>query len=300
MKYFDPKTFLLGGLALSAWMFSASVSAECVTAAGVPSAVVTEYGGSALSCPTGHPSGCLIGGLKNNSQGSCVLDNGDGTEAIVMATGNKEIEWTAYKSIGGVPIYDEGELIEDTEHGIDVVITDTATGANGCFQAFGEDQSSGIAGFQRDNGSYLATSTIAFCTDQKVEVTAVATPIAEVKECVIDGGTGESQEIWGVEFACANVPAGETRTIIITNDDVDDFGFSAAGNTTGILDFNNVCQCKGPTVTAEFEVTEEECDPNPDATVNRCLYQTPVNNTPIVITIQQPKCFTVGGFQRCF
>jgi len=302
MKYFYSKLWTLTGLALSAWVISGPASAAgCLTAPGVDSAVVTEYGGSALTCPTGHPSGCFIGGLKNNGEGSCIIDNGDGTEAMIIVNGNKEITWTAYKSSGGVPILDDNNMmIEDTEHGVDVVITDTATAANGCFQAFGEDQSTGIAGFQRDNGSYLATSSIAFCSDQKIEVTAVAPPIAEVKECVVDGGTGDSQTIWGVEFACANVPAGETRTIIITNDDRADFGFSGPSNSTGVLDFNNICQCKGPTLSGDFDVTEEECDPNPDATVNRCLYKTPVSNTPIVITIQQPKCFTVGGFTRCF
>lgn len=297
MKSLEFKTFLLAGLALSAWIFSASVSATHLIPAagcvenGYDSEVVTPYGGSTLSCPSGYQP-CTIENITDGQ--SCTFIGG----TIGITVNNKIITWTGNNLAEG--------------YKIDVVITDTATGANGCFQAFGTDQTGGEAGFYKDNLAPLTTRAIAFCADGNNDVTAVVQPLAVVEECVI--GSGLSKEIHGVTFSCPLVPAGETRTIIVSKDTtnctnvgtagdpvyecfpVPGFGFLGDQNT---LDFNNVCQCVGGVASSGQSVLKEECDPDPQNTASGCEVGAEAEN-PIVVTIQNPKCFTVGGFTRCF
>ena len=318
MRNIDIKTLSLSGVMLALWFFSTGATAGCLEN-GYDSEVVTEYGGSTLSCPNNH-QGCSITDIISGE--SCVITNPPDAEnepptytSIVINVPNGDyVEWNAYVSdeFGNLILDTDGNPVPDTDHPIDNIITDTATGANGCFQAFGTDQVSGIAGFQRDNGSYLSTKAASFCTDNNPEVTASAPPPpAEVEECVLASGT--SKIIHGVTFSCPEVPDGETRTIVVSKDttctdtdmdgllecsSVPDFGFT----TNGDIDFNNVCQCVGANVATGMpspttEVIQTECDPDPENPT--CVIGDDAR-VPVEILFQNPKCFTIGGVRKCF
>ena len=109
------------------------------------------------------------------------------------------------------------------------------------------------------------------------------------------------------------VPNDETRTIVVSKDttcgiDPNDgvykcvnfpgFGFT---DDDGNIDFNNVCQCVGPATASstgdDLPVLQVECDPDP---TNPDGCEVDNAEVPVEALFQNPICFTVGGFRRCF
>lgn len=256
---------------------------------------VTQYGGADLACPTSSVfTECLIT-LKNGAITSESLGCQDLAIAVEIDPVTGGLNWTS---------------AADPKDRVDASLTDAAQGGKGCLYSYGTDKEAGTIGYQTSDGDFFPTSKAVFCSDGIEEVSAEVSEPAVVEECILASGT--SQEIFGVTFSCPLVPAGETRTIIVTKDTecnpndptdcspVPTFGFTDP--VTGNIDFNNVCQCVGPSAPGmppPNPVETVECDPDPNNQAGGCEVGEDAEN-PVVITIQQPKCFTIGGFVRCF
>jgi hypothetical protein len=300
MKYINFRRLLVIGFTLTGLAFSAQTLAEegCYSDPDMKDTFTTIYGGASLECPSaGSFDECSVTISKKGipDYSNC---QGDLDVTVEIIESGEE---------------DAGKIHWTSNDGIDAVLTDSAQGGKGCLTSNGTDKFEGFAGYEKSTGGFFPPTKVVFCSDAFAEYSSAAPPVAKVEECVI--GSGASKEIHGVKFSCPLVPDGETRTIIVSKDttcagfgtaqecsNVPGFGFT--DDATGILDFNNVCQCVGGVGTSGQVVDKDECDPNPDADgllVPRCIGEnTEINNNPIVITIQQPKCFTVGGFTRCF
>jgi len=320
MKYNNCRASCIGVFALSAWFFSGTVSAECLANVdpNIDSEMVTPYGGSALSCPTGY-STCTINDVFDGAECTGIV-NQDGSTSIIRVAVDEEnrLNWTSYDEVSGEPnVIQAGKF-----GGIDAVFRTNSTGGQGCAWSFGTDQVTGKADFLKSNGTFMPAKAISFCSDMKQEFTAAPPPPpAEVEQCLL--ATGQSKVIHGVTFSCPDVPAGETRTVLVaemtTNcedtGDVDPetgfpiflcesnpgFGFT---DETGNIDFNNVCQCIGPLesmggITPVAPVTATECDPDPANAEGGCEVGAGAE-VPAGVTFQNQTCFTIGGFRRCF
>jgi hypothetical protein len=356
------KLVLTGGMAITALAFSSVSFSAClennllVGVTGYESEIVTEYGGSTLTCPTNYV-GCSITEVTND--GYCIVPSigtsntllieielADGVDdplptlsgAIIWnesevttvenpitdiggiydsgtipgesfsdpATGTIYFYLAKFNTNTGLPEQDESGNLIRARGNTDATITDTAQGANGCFNAFGTDQYTAIAGFERDNnpGSVFSTKAIQFCSDGIKEFTAEAPqPPPKQARCLIGGETAFLK--YGVSVTCPSVPAGEQRTIVISKDTetytdpetgimslqrVDGYGFF---NENKEIDFNNVCVCEGPDPDGGNGVIHETAciaDPSYEGP-NKCTVEEGAN-VPISVTYQNPFCIS--------
>jgi len=324
MKYIKYRALWISVLGLSTWFFSGPVAAaECLANNGVhtgtfviSSEIVTPYGGSALTCPDGYENGCTIEDVVDGA--TCDVVNPDGSASYIkIKLVDDFLTWKSY-DVGPDEVVGTGDdtpnIIAQGEFGgLDAVFRKNGTGGNGCYWSYGADQVEASASFLKDNNTYMPTRSISFCLDDKQEFTAIPPPTRpEVKECVLLNG--ESKTIHGVDFVCDNVLPGEQRTIIIVKDTencveepagsntyvcdkVPDFGFRDADNN---IDFNNVCQCIGvpDPDTGSFPVLKVACDPDPEIE-GECEIDAGAE-MPAHITLQNEKCFTIGGRRKCF
>lgn len=192
-------------------------------------------------------------------------------------------------------------------YAIDTAITDAAQGGNGCLAAMGSDAVSGRLAWERSNGGYTLRN-LYVCADTSFDPVGVAPPPPPepVKGCFLENM--DSTVIYGVTVKCEGVPAGEKRTIFVSKDtELDEFsqphpvpGYGFL-DENGVIDFNNVCICNGPTVPD----AEPQCDPNPDQVndpvtdaLDPCTVQDA--DVQVEISIQNPRCVTVGGSRRCY
>lgn len=293
MKNMNFRMLQIMGISLTGLFFSTQVPAAGCFDPGEPDTFVTQYGGADLACPSAAFTECIIT-FKNGA---------------VQTDGCATIDAVIDPDTGGVTWFTENP---DEDDGQDAVLTDSAQGGKGCLYSFGTDKFEGMVGYATSPTDFFPPTKAVFCSDGFDEVAAIVQPPAVVEECVID--SLESKLIHGVTFSCPFVPDGETRTVIVSKDTmctenpdmpgellctpVPGFGFT----TEGSLDFNNVCQCVGSAVpgippSPTTSILQEECDPDP-ANPEGCE----VNNAevPVEILIQNPTCFTVGGFRRCF
>jgi hypothetical protein len=199
----------------------------------------------------------------------------------------------------GLPQLDQNGDPIKARGNTDATITDTATGANGCFNAFGTDQYTAIAGFERNNqpGTVFDTKAITFCTDGTKEFTAEAPqPPPTQSRCIVPS-TGEPLEIYGVGLTCTNVPTGEQRTIVVSKDteivggvlqNVDGYGFF--NEETNEIDFNNVCVCVGGDENTQLHEIACIADPAYEGP-NKCTVEEGAN-VPVSVTYQNPFCIS--------
>jgi hypothetical protein len=289
MKYINFRRLLVIGFTLTGLAFSAQTLAEegCYSDPDMKDTFTTIYGGASLECPSaGSFDECSVTISKKGipSYSNCAAGVDGNVDVTVNIENDGRIHWTS-------------------NDGIDAVLTDSAQGGKGCLTSNGTDKFEGFAGYEKSTGGFFPPTKVVFCSDEITEFAGVAPPVANVEECILDAG--ESKIIHGVTFSCPAVPAGEIRTIIVTNDEVPGFGFT--DDETGILDFNNVCQCIGPAdasgaTGAPGAIAQVECNPDPEGEENENFPLCTVNTTknPIVITIQNPKCMVVFGAVRCF
>jgi len=282
--------FTLTGLVFSTQTFATGwegPSGECFDPE-VPGVLVTPYGAK-LACPSGYEE-CSV---RFDSEGG----NTNNCNTIEV-----EIE-------GDLVVWDstDADPSEEAPFGaVDAIFTKNRNGKK-CLYSFGSDTFEGLVGY--DEVEYYShgyhnnrPKKVVFCTDLLETGTRSLQPTPEL--------VANCDEIHGVTFACDNVPAGETRTIIITKDtekvsaydeyenyseelrSVPGFGFL---NDEGNIDFNNVCQCVGPGPTEAIPA----CNPDPNSTrETKCTNES--SETPVNISITNPKCFSIGGFVRCF
>jgi len=221
-----------------------------------------------------------------------------GVSFIDPATNTEYFYLAKFNTSTGQPEQDEfGGLIR-ARGNTDATITDTATGANGCFNAFGTDQFTAIAGFERNNspGSVFDTKAISFCSDGVKEFTAEAPQPPPVQARCLIPSTGETAfEKYGVRVTCPDVPDGEQRTIVISKDtewkdgqlqNVDGYGFF---NQNKEIDFNNVCVCVGGDIAVIHE-TACIADPSYEGP-NKCTVEEGAN-VPVSVTYQNPFCIS--------
>ena len=302
MKIVSFKTLLPAGLVLLGWVFSAQTLASgqwhghggCFDPEERDT-FVTKFGGH-LKCPSDAYSECKVY-FKHGQvhyKGHCDSIN-------VSVDSNGGLNWN----------------IDEDGDGVDAVLTESSRHKS-CLYSYGTDQVEAVVGYQSSYNDFYHPKKAVFCRDGIDEASSIVHPPAKVEQCVID--FGESKLIHGVSFNCPAVPAGETRTILVSKDTSNctdtgqtdpngnpvyecdshpGFGFT---DETGNIDFNNVCQCVGPLVsgggsTTTFPVLREECDPDPSNPEGCSVVNSEV---PVEIMIQNPKCFTVGGRRRCF
>lgn len=372
------KLMLAGGLAITALVFSSASFSACLENNvsgndGYESEIVTEYGGSTLTCPSNH-AGCTITDVVDN--GYCIIPANVVTNTnallieidiapdsvplpalpgsiiwneweVVDSTIEDPVTYNANGYAGGTYIPDDpvcvpgtncqqldsyyyaaefdtstaepvggpGNLVRARGNN-DATITDTAQGAQGCFNAWGTDQFTAIAGFERDNqpGSVFETKAISFCSDGIKEITGEEEqPPPKQARCIIPS-TGETAfEKYGVRVTCPLVPEGLQRTIVISEDtecieyldpqnpilgckldsnndpliqEVDGYGFFNANKE---IDFNNVCVCVGGD-DAVIHKTACIADPSYEGP-NKCTVEKDAN-VPVSVTWQNPFCIS--------
>ena len=266
----------------------------------IPAPSVTAFDGN-LTCDstTGY-----FGGF---------ISDGAGTETFTSPDGSKQFTVTSFidngKAVWKV-VHDESLAEGVTEfRGIDATISASNKGSKGCNTTFGVDAGSGESAYEKTNGTLVA-SDLFVCANETVDSVPPPPPppAVAVEECFLSNN--QSIKIYGVTVLCADVPAGEQRTIFVAKNtelDADSvaqpvpgFGFT---NDAGVIDFTNVCICNGPDQTNSTELL---CDPNPDQPddpVTDALEPCTVreNAVPALdLTIQNPVCVTYGGFRRCY
>ena len=299
MKYKNYRKFLAVGLSLAGLFFSTQTFAAGCYDPGVEDTYVTQYGGSDISCPAEYTE-CVVT-FKN---GNVTSESGDC--ATLGITANVDV------NTNGI-LWGSDDSINP--YGIDSEMTNSAQGGKGCLYVHGTDKFAGVIGYATNPASdadFFPATKAVFCSDNVEEVAFVEEPDPVVTNCTVPEVGGGSLIIHGVQFTCPEVPPGETRTIIIVKDDetfVDDqtglstlrpapgFGFVEEGTTN--IDFNNVCECKGPPlIGGSLPVEKPACDPDPANETGGC--EVVDAEVPVNIEIQNPKCFTVGGFRRCY
>ncbi|MGI9318766.1 MAG: hypothetical protein ACR2QW_15670 [bacterium] len=267
---------------------------------------VTQYGGADLSCPSaGAGAGyeeCVFT-IKNGNvdpiSTDCIALGID----IIKVSDTEGLIW---ESSAGEP-----NSVIPANKKVDAILTDSAQGGKGCLYSFGTDQSGGAVGYERSNGNFFPPTKAVFCSDGVAETTAVFEPTPEVKNCILEvdeNGNSVPKVIHGVDFSCQGVEKGATRTIIVIKDtqncdvngenceEVPAFGFTdGAGN----IDFNNVCRCVGNDFTSGELPDILACEPDPEDP-NGPGCEVVDAEVPVDISIQNPKCFTVGGKRRCY
>jgi len=266
----------------------------------IPAPSVTEFDGN-LTCDS--TSG-YFGGFIANGSGTETFTSPDGKMQFTVTSflDNGKAVWNVIQDVPLQP----GVMTE--LRGIDSTISASNKGSKGCNTTFGVDAGSGESAFEKNNGSLVA-SDLYVCANGIVDSVPgpPPPPVAEVKGCVLSSA-GDSVEIYNVTIQCTDLLPGEQRTIFVAKDigdinpdpniiDIDvvpGFGFA---NEEGVIDFNNVCICKGPSIG----VIETECYPdplNPVPGLELCTVNDAVPS--LEVEIQNPRCVTYGGSRRCY
>jgi len=292
MSYIDFNKLLGTGLVVAGLVFSTQVSANGCVDAGDNDTFVTQYGGSTLSCPSSAYTECIV-----------TFKNGNVTSETMGCT-DLSLSADIDPVTGGIT-WESNSL--DPEDWIDAALTDSAQGGKGCLYSFGTDKNMGDKlGYATNNTEpydFFPPTKAVFCSDGVAEVAAVVESLPEVKNCILEAG--QQKEIYGVTFSCDAVGPNQTRTIIVVQDTTcDEFG----GNCTGVpafgftdgagnIDFNNVCRCVGDSANSGGLPSLPACEPDPEDPAGCEVIDAEV---PVDISIQNPKCFTVGGKRRCY
>jgi hypothetical protein len=264
----------------------------------------TPYSGSVGNCPIGQ-NGCSIsfGGGSGYNTRACSFHSTDAQDETILVTieataASGAASWTASCTKNHSPVSCVGVALVDS-----VRASTGGQSGNGCFYGFDVDAAAGQA------GKVPSLNRLTLCSDGIYE--PIPAPIREpavVQGCYLQ--SGQTAVIHGVEVSCPAVPNGEQRTIIVAKDTETDlqgdltrpqgFGFT---NTSGIIDFNNICICVGGSVD---EIEEMECNPNPEVYTDPALDGLPEctisadSQPPVELSIQNPYCVTVGGGRRCY
>lgn len=290
MKNANCRNLLLVGLSLAGLFCSTQTFADGCFDPGVADTYVTQYGGADLSCPSGYTE-CVIT-FKNGN----ITSKSDDC-AILGITANVD------PNTDGI-LWESDEVINP--FGIDSEMTNSAQGGKGCLITHGTDKFAGTIGYatnpESDDDFFPATKAV-FCSDDEREVASVVVEDPVVKNCILE--EGEQKKIYGVTFSCDDVGINQERTIIVVQDTACDIngdncqGIPAFGFTDGAgnIDFNNVCRCKGNNTTSGGLPDILACDPDPE---NPGGCEVSSAEVPVDISIQNPKCFTVGGRRRCY
>lgn len=298
MNYVNFKKLLGTGLVLTGLVFSTQAFADGCVDTGDNDTFVTPYGGATLACPSSAYTECIV-----------TFKNGNVTSETMGCT-DLSLSADIDPVTGGIT-WESNSL--NPEDWIDAALTDSAQGGKGCLYSFGTDKNMGdklgYATNSTEPFDFFPPTKAVFCSDGVAETTAVFEPTPEVKNCILEvdeNGNSVPKVIHGVDFSCQGVGFGETRTIIVIKDtqncdvngenceEVPAFGFT---DLAGNIDFNNVCRCVGNDDNSGVLPTISACEPDPEFPGGCEVIEAEV---PVDISIQNPKCFTVGGKRRCY
>lgn len=289
MKIRKLEVFFVINLVVCGFVFSAPAFADgCFDPPGEPDTFVTQYGGADLSCPSAEFTECTVT-FKNG----LIESESPGCTDLAIVTDIDPVT-------GGVT----WESFSEPADWVDAALTDSAQGGKGCLYSYGTDKNMGILGYSTSPTDFFPPTKAVFCSDGIREASVVVQPEPVVKNCILEAG--QQKEIYGVTFSCDAVGANQTRTIIVVQDTTcDEFG----GNCTGVpafgftdgagnIDFNNVCRCVGDSANSGGLPPIPACEPDPENINGGC--EVIDAEVPVDISIQNPKCFTVGGTRRCY
>ena len=277
------------GLALTGLGYSVQAIANgCYDPPGEPDTFVTQYGGADLSCPSAEYAECVVSfknGRIHSESGGCA---------------DLEISVDIDPVTGGVT----WESFASPEDWVDAALTDSAQGGKGCLYSYGTDKNMGLLGYATSPTDFFPPTKAVFCSDGIREAAVVVEPPPVVENCILEAG--QQKEIYGVTFSCDAVGPNQARTIIVVQDTVcDEYGGNCEGvpafgftDGSGNIDFNNVCRCVGDSANSGGLPPVPACEPDPENVNGGC--EVVDAEVPVEISIQNPKCFTVGGRRRCY